>query len=292
METELPTKLGRYQVIKHLADGGMAQVLLARATGIEGFERHVVIKRIHGDRAKDPTFVRMFLDEARLAAALHHTNIAQVHDIGEQDGEFFFAMEYVHGEDARKLLMRLSDKQVKTPLAHVITIVSAAAAALHYAHELRGPDRKPIGLVHRDVSPANILIGYDGTVKVVDFGIAKAVLRSTETLSGMLKGKVAYMAPEQCSGKPVDRRSDVFALGVVLYELITVRRLFKGDNDFLTMTAIVQGNIPKPSKLRPDLPDKLEAIVLKALAQDADQRFQTANEMRMALEQFADDANL
>jgi serine/threonine protein kinase len=278
--------------VKHLADGGMAQVLLARATGIEGFERHVVLKRIHEDRAKDPTFVKMFLDEARLAGALHHTNIVQVHDIGEQGGEYFFAMEYVHGEDLRKLLMTLSEKHAQIPLAHVVTIIMAAASALHYAHELCGSDRKPIGLVHRDVSPANILVGYDGTVKVVDFGIAKAALRSTETISGMLKGKVAYMAPEQCSGKPVDRRSDVFALGVVLYELTTVRRLFKGDNDFLTMTAIVQGNIPKPSKHREDLPAELERIILKALSQEPGDRFQTAEEMRAALDQFAADANL
>ena len=286
------TKLGRYEVIKHLANGGMAQVLLARVSGIEGFERYVVVKRIHSDRANDPAFVKMFLDEARLAAALHHTNIVQVHDIGQEQGEYFFAMDYIHGEDLRKLLRALNQKQQVTPLEHVVSIVTAAASALHYAHEQRGSDRKPLGLVHRDVTPANILIGYDGNVKVVDFGIAKAALRSTETKTGTLKGKVAYMAPEQCVGKPVDRRSDIFALGIVLWELTTVRRLFKGDNDFLVMNGIVQGNIPPPSKYRPDVPPGLEAIILKALSQKPENRFQTADELRIALDRFASQQRL
>src|SRR5687767_10230119 len=239
----------------------MAQVLLARSSGIEGFERHVVVKRIHTERAEDPVFVKMFLDEARLAAQLHHNNIVQVHDIGKEKGEYFFAMEYVHGEDLRKLLMKVNKKKEKVPFEHVVTIVTTAALALHHAHEQRGPDRKPLGLVHRDVSPANIIVGYDGNVKVVDFGIAKAALRSTQdnTKAGSLKGKVSYMAPEQCAGQSVDRRSDVYSLGIVLFELSTVRRLFKGNNDFLTMSAIVQGNVPKPSSYRKDIPPELEA---------------------------------
>ncbi|MDQ3367729.1 MAG: serine/threonine protein kinase, partial [Myxococcota bacterium] len=267
----------------------MAQVLLARATGIEGFERHVVVKRIHADRAEDPVFVKMFLDEARLAASLHHNNIVQVHDIGKENGEYFFAMEYVHGEDLRRLLMMVNQSKEQLPLEHVVTIVTTAAAALHHAHEQRGSDRKPMGLVHRDVSPANIIVGYDGNLKVVDFGIAKAALRQSEdaTEAGSLKGKISYMAPEQCAGKLVDRRSDVFALGIVLYELTTARRLFKGANDFLTMSAIVQGDIPKPSTHRPDLPPALEDIILKALALEPAHRYQTADAMREALEQFA-----
>jgi tRNA A-37 threonylcarbamoyl transferase component Bud32 len=284
-----PTKLGRYQIVKHLANGGMAQVLLARATGIEGFERHVVVKRIHQNRAEDPVFVKMFLDEARLAAQLHHNNIVQVHDIGKEKGEYFFAMEYVHGEDLRKLLMKLNKKQDKVPFEHVVTIVTTVALALHHAHEQRGADRKPLGLVHRDVSPANIIVGYDGNVKVVDFGIAKAALRTTreDTKAGSLKGKVSYMSPEQCAGLPVDRRGDVYSLGIVLFELSTVRRLFKGNNDFLTMSSIVQGNIPKPSSYRPDLPTELEGIILKALSLDPGDRYQSADEMREALEAFA-----
>ena len=292
VDAEAGFKLGRYQVLKHLASGGMAQVLIARASGIEGFERHVVIKRIHKEHARDEQTVKMFLDEARLAASLHHTNIVQVHDIGQEQGEYFFAMEYVHGEDLRRMLTQVSRKHETIPLEHVITIIMSAAAALHYAHEHRGPDRKPLGIVHRDVSPANVLVAYDGNVKVVDFGIAKAALRSAETRSGTLKGKISYMAPEQCMGNAVDRRSDVFALGIVLYELVLVRRLFKGSSDFLTMGAIVAGNIPKPSLHRPDLPPALEAIMMKALALSPEDRYQTADEMRVALEEFATAANL
>jgi serine/threonine protein kinase len=279
--------LGRYEVVKHLAQGGMAEVFLARATGIEGFERHVVIKRIREEQAHDKMHVQMFLDEARLAASLHHHNIVQVHDIGEQQGEYFFVMEYVHGEDVRKLLTEVSSRAERVPLEHVITIVTAAAAGLHHAHEQCGPNRAPLGIVHRDVSPANILVGYDGGVKVADFGVAKAAHRTFETESGARKGKVAYMSPEQCVGLPVDRRSDVFALGIVLYESLTVRRLFKDDNDFLTMTAIVQGKIPPPSTVWPQIPPELEAIVMKALASSPDDRYATADHMRRALEEFA-----
>ena len=291
--TSAPRKtLGRYELIRHLASGGMAEVLLARATGIEGFERHVVLKRIREAQARDVRFVEMFLDEARLAASLHHTNIAQVHDIGQDAGEYFFAMEYVHGEDLRKLLMHLAERGTMLPVEHIVTIVLSAAAALQYAHEHRSPDRKPLGIVHRDVSPANILVGYDGNVKVVDFGIAKASQRTTETQSGVMKGKVAYMSPEQCFGEPVDRRSDIFCLGIVLYELATVRRLFKAENDFLTMSAITLGAIPQPSSLRADLSPDLEAIILKALEGKPADRYQTADQMRVALEQYAAKAGL
>jgi serine/threonine protein kinase len=269
----------------------MAEVLLARATGIEGFERHVVLKRIRDEQARDARFVQMFLEEARLAASLHHTNIVQVHDIGQDDGEYFFAMEYVHGEDLRKLLMHVAERDQTVPLEHVITIIAAAAAALHHAHEAKSTDRKHLGLVHRDVSPANILVGYDGNVKVVDFGIARATQRTTETQSGLMKGKVAYMSPEQCVGLGVDRRSDIFCLGIVLYELVTVRRLFKGANDFLTMSSITHGVIPRPSEFRPIAP-QLEAIILKALAQKPEDRYQTADQMRSALEAFAATAGL
>ncbi|HVK87885.1 MAG TPA: serine/threonine-protein kinase, partial [Kofleriaceae bacterium] len=286
-------QLGRYEIVKHLANGGMAQVLLAKATGIEGFTRHVVVKRIHTQRTGDPAFVKMFLDEARLAATLHHHNIVQVHDIGQEGGEYFFAMEYIHGEDLRHVLTEVSRRKAHIPFEHIVSIMMATASALHYAHEMRGPDRKPLGLVHRDVSPANIIVGYDGNVKVVDFGIAKAAaLRDSHTAGGMLKGKVSYMAPEQCAGKQIDRRSDVYALGVVMHELVTVRRLFKGDNDFLTMSAIVQGDVPFPSKYRPDIPPALEDIIFKALSVDPDARYASADDMKRALDEFAATAGL
>jgi serine/threonine protein kinase len=286
------THLGRYHVVKRLAEGGMADVLLARTDGIAGFERYVVIKRIHQQLLEEPRYVKMFLDEARLAASLHHHNIVQVNDIGEDNGEYFFAMEYVHGEDSRTLLVEASTRNEQIPLEHVIAIITAAAAGLHHAHEQRNLDGAALRIVHRDVSPANILVGYDGAVKVADFGIALAAHRTEHTQSGVLKGKVAYMSPEQCNCEPVDRRSDVFSLGIVLYELLTVRPCFAGDNDFLTMSAIVGGKLEKPSVFRKDLAPALEAIVLKALARKPEDRYQTAAELRVAIEQFAADAGL
>jgi serine/threonine protein kinase len=284
-------RLGRYVVLKHLASGGMADVLLGRSDGIEGFERHVVLKRIRADHAKDQRFIRMFLDEARVAAGLHHQNIVQVHDVGETDGDYFIAMEYLHGEDVRTLLSTASKSRAHVPLGHAIAIVSAAAAGLHYAHERRSGDGKPIGIVHRDVSPSNILVGYDGSIKIVDFGIAKASSRE-ETRSGMLKGKVSYMSPEQCKGEPADRRSDVYALGVVLYELATTTRLFKGDSDFRIMEQVVHGRVALPQVRRPDLPNELSTIIMRALAPDPERRYFTADELRVALEQFAARAGL
>src|SRR3954464_6084178 len=205
----MAVRLGRYEVLKHLASGGMADVLLGRTDGIEGFERHVVLKRIKPEHAKDARFIRMFLDEARVAATLHHQHIVQVHDIGESAGEYFIAMEYLHGEDVRTLLSNASKSRTHVALGFAVAIVSAVAAGLHYAHERLGSDKRPLQIVHRDVSPSNILVGYDGSIKIVDFGIAKASMRE-ETRSGNLKGKLAYMSPEQCTGGEVDRRSDVY----------------------------------------------------------------------------------
>jgi eukaryotic-like serine/threonine-protein kinase len=285
------SRLGRYSVLKHLASGGMADVLLGRTDGIEGFERHVVLKRIRPEHARDQRFIRMFLDEARVAANLHHQHIVQVHDIGEAGGEFFIAMEYIHGEDVRTLLSNASKTRAHVPLGVAIAIVSAAAAGLHYAHERRGADKRPLGIVHRDVSPSNILVGYDGSVKVVDFGIAKASMRQ-ETRSGSLKGKISYMSPEQCKGSDVDRRSDVYSLGVVLYELATTTRLFKGENDYLVMDQIVNGRVSLPRVRRPDLPNELSAIIMRAIAPDPERRYFTADELRVALDQFASKGGL
>ena len=280
------TQLGRYEVLKPLARGSMAELLLARTSGMQAFERHVVIKQIRPDLSSDEQFVRRFLDEARLAASLHHQHIVQVHDVGEQDGAYFFAMEYVHGEDLKTLIQKAHDRSETIPLEIACMIVVAAASGLHHAHEKKGPDLKPLGLVHRDVSPANVLVGYDGSIKLVDFGLAKAALRSVQTRAGALKGNAGYMSPEQCRGEQIDRRSDVFGLGIVLYELLTARRLYKEPNDFLTMAAIVNQDVAPPSTHRAGLPAELDAITLRALAKDVQQRYQTADELRAALEQF------
>ena len=265
----------------------MADVLLARVDGIEGFERHVVIKCIRGEKATDPQYIKMFVDEARLAARLHHQNIVQVHDIGEDAGDYFFAMEFLHGEDLRKVMLQVVRRKELVPLPYAVPIIASAAAGLHHAHEQRDGTGQPLGIVHRDVSLSNIMVGYDGSVKVTDFGIAKATSRSAQTETGARKGKLAYMSPEQCLGKAIDRRSDVFALGIVLYELVTARRLFKADSDYLVMNAIVLGEIRPPSRLRADVPPALDAIVLRALERKPADRYQTAGDLQVALENIA-----
>jgi serine/threonine protein kinase len=265
----------------------MARIYIARSTGIGSFERHVVLKMILPERAHDETSVQMFLDEARLAASLNHQNVAQVFEVGKEAGIHFLAMEYVHGQDLRALLAKAGSTGTRVPLELALTVVAGAAAGLEHAHERRTSDGTPMGIVHRDVSPSNIMIGYDGSVKLLDFGIAKAAMRSIETQSGIIKGKFAYMAPEQCRGRDVDRRSDVFSLGIILYEVTTQHRCFRADSDFDTMHRIVTGDIVRPSRLVQGYPQALEAVVMKALAVDANQRYQSAGLLLEALESFA-----
>ncbi len=277
----------QYQILGHLATGGMAELYLARSVGIAGFERYVVLKRIMAEHSRNHRFVTMFLDEARLAAQLHHPNIAQVHDIGRVSDSYFFTLEYVHGENCRDLLQRVAALKRQIPVEHTLAVIAGAAAGLHYAHEKRGIDRQPLGIVHRDVSPSNLMVSYEGAVKLVDFGIAKAAHRMTETRSGAVKGKVAYMSPEQCTGATLDRRSDIFSLGIVLYEMSTMTRLFKHPTDFETMTHIVNKDVPAPTSRRADLPRELETIILRCLAKKPDERFQTAEELLEAIEDLA-----
>jgi serine/threonine protein kinase len=283
----------RYEILARLATGGMAELYLARATAADGGISHVVLKRILPSRSHDPQFVTMFLDEAALAAQLHHPNIAQVFDLGRLGSSYFFTMEYVHGENARTVLQREYGLRRKVPIGHAITIAAGAATGLHHAHGATGADRKPLGIVHRDVSPANIMISFAGAVKLVDFGVAKAAVRFHETQAGTIKGKIAYLSPEQCTGnRPVDRRSDVFSLGIVLYELLTVQRLFRRDSDFATMAAIVTDDVPPPSQLRPEVPPELDGVVMRALEKNPDDRFPTAGAMVDALETAASRAGI
>ncbi|MBL0212451.1 MAG: protein kinase [Myxococcales bacterium] len=270
----------------------MAQIYLARQSGLGSFERHVVLKTILRERASDQRFVTMFLDEAKLAATLNHQNVAQVYEVDQADGAYFMAMEYVHGENARAILETTLRRGWTIPLELAVMIISGAAAGLNHAHERRGKNGQPLNIVHRDVSPANIMVGYDGSVKVLDFGIAKAEERATKTVGGTIKGKYGYMSPEQCKGKPIDRRSDIFALGIVLYELTTLRRAFKGNDDFETMKRIVAGDVVLPTIAVPGYPRELEAIVLTAMANDPNARFQTGQELIEALDAFAVRAKL
>ncbi len=276
-------EFGRYELLLEMAKGGMATLFLARLSGPKKFEKLVALKRIHDLYSDEDLFTSMFLDEARLTAKIHHPNVATVFDMGEEDGYYYIAMEYVHGLDLNKVL-RAAIRQ-KRPLEwqQVARLVADAASGLHAAHELRGNDGQLMGVVHRDVSPQNILISFDGHVKVVDFGIAYAAERLTNTATGTLKGKAAYMSPEQVSGQTLDRRSDVFSLGILLYESVLLRRLFREDNDATTILRITKGDIPNPRTIRPDLPESLVKIMMRALAQDPEDRYQTAGELEEAL---------
>jgi hypothetical protein len=283
----VPARLGRYEVLHRMAVGGMAEIYLARASGPEGFEKVVVIKRILPRLASSREVVTMFLDEARIAATLHHSNIVQVYDIGESDGEYFFAMELLHGEDAGALMHTLGPRERRLPLEHAVGIVANVCAGLHYAHERVGRDGAPVGIVHRDVSTSNVFVTTDGEVKLLDFGVAKAAHRLSVTTGGVPKGKLAYMSPEQIAGTPLDRRSDIFSLAVLLWELTTSRRLLRAKSDYETMKAITDEDAPPPSVFQDDYPPDLERIVMKGLARDAAQRFQTAQELQLALEAFS-----
>jgi serine/threonine protein kinase len=287
-----PRRLGRYEIVRPLARGGMAELFLARKKGIEGFEKLVVIKRILPELKHDREFVEMFLDEARLQATLHHSNIVQVYDFGEDAGSHFFAMEYLHGEDTRAIMRAAHRRGERVPLEHALSVVLGVCAGLHYAHEKLDGDGKPLGIVHRDVSPQNVAVTYDGGVKVMDFGIAKARRRTTETRGGTLKGKLQYMAPEQCLGEEVDRRTDVFAIGILLWELTCTRRLYFGQSDFAIMKAITEHDAAPPSEVVSDYPAELEAIVLRALARRREERHQTAEELQLQLEAFARERRL
>jgi serine/threonine protein kinase len=284
--------LGKHEVIRQIAVGGMAELYLTRTVGIEGFEKLVCVKRILPQYVNNPSFVNMFLNEARLAATLHHPNIAQVYDIGQELGEFFFSMEYVHGEDLGRLVTAGRENGVPLSLDCTLTIAAGLCAGLHYAHEKAAPDGRSLGVVHRDVSPTNVLVSYDGAVKLVDFGIARAGEPSSSSQTG-LKGKISYMSPEQCRGRTtLDRRSDVFSIGTILYELTTGRLPFIDETEYGVLHQIVNRDADPPRTLVPDYPPALEAIVMRALARDPEHRWPSALELQHKLEDFAHDTRL
>jgi len=276
---------GRYALLERLAVGGMAEILLARARGEAGFERVCVIKRVLPHLAANPRFVTMFLDEARLAARLHHPGIAQIFDLGRHEDDYFIAMEYLAGEDLSSILGRSATLGLRMPLPVAAAIIQGAASALHHAHELRDATGQPLGIVHRDVSPSNLFLTYQGSVKVLDFGIALALGRAEATLTGSVKGKASYMSPEQANGRRVDRRTDVWALGACLRELLTGTRAFEADSAVATLREVCERQLAPVSVLRPDLPPALDAVVGRALERDLEARFATAETFRAALEQ-------
>ncbi|MFO0559785.1 MAG: serine/threonine-protein kinase [Polyangiales bacterium] len=301
----LPRRFGKYTLLRRLAQGGMAELFLALHRSVAGFEKLVVIKRILPEMSKDQAFITMFLQEARIAATFSHPNIVTIFDVGQAEGSYFIAMEHIHGEDLRSIVRSMKPKSVtEFPIEHAIAIVTGVAAGLAYAHDKRDLNGNPLNIVHRDISPQNILVTFTGDVKVVDFGIAKAThdapRHSTppeeasspthkptsehHTKAGQLKGKVPYMSPEQARGELLDARSDIFSVGVILFELCTGRRLFRGKDETETLRMITEGEYPKPSQVNPRISAGLEAVINKALAKDVTQRYQTGRELQQDLE--------
>jgi serine/threonine-protein kinase len=276
---------GQYVLVRKLAEGGMAEIFLAKLLGADGFERNVVIKRMLSNLSSIPDFVEMFRDEARLAARLSHPNIIQIHELGFIEGCYYICMEYLAGEDFSSTLRQAGKKRQYTPIPITLRVLVDAARGLHYAHDFTNEEGQPLHIVHRDISPSNLYVTYQGQVKVLDFGIAKAASRVVQTRTGVVKGKYIYMAPEQAQGKEVDRRADVFSLGVSLYESLTNVRPFARENDLAVLNALLQSDFQPPALLRRDIPPELNAVVLKALALFPQDRYATAADFADAIEQ-------
>jgi len=277
--------LDRFELIAELATGGMATVYLARLSGVGGFQRFAAIKRLHPHLAREPEFIEMFLDEARLAARIHHPNVVPILEIGTSEHGYYLVMEYVEGDTLGRLLTRSAQTEQHLPLNVGLRIMLDVLAGLDASHELKDDDGGPLGIVHRDVSPQNVLIGIDGSARLTDFGVARATSRISTTRTGHLKGKLAYMAPEQARGaKDIDRRADVFAAGIVLWEVMAGRRLFKGEGEADTLNKVLHEPIPAVCSVAPKVPPAIEALLARALDRDRTARFATAAEFADALE--------
>ena len=280
-----PDRFGQYEILERIASGGMAELYRARRSGVEGFQKIVAIKKILPHLADNEGFIGMFADEAKLAAQLNHPNIVHIYDLGKiEGGGYFIAMEHVEGRDLRAILESARELGMSLPVPLAVYIASKVASALDYAHRRRDADGRDLHIVHRDVSPQNILISYEGDIKLCDFGIAKAASKVSQTESGALKGKIQYMSPEQAWGKPIDRRSDLFSLGAVLYELPTEQKLFRGDSDLTVLEKVRAAVAAPPSEVNPDVPKPLDAVVLRALAREPEDRYANASDMLRDLE--------
>lgn len=282
----MPKKFGKYLLIRRIAVGGMAEVYLGKVLGAEGFQRTVVVKKILSSYSEDESFITMFIDEARIAAALHHANIVQVYDFDKVGDSYYIAMEYVEGRDLRKTIDTAHRRDKLIPIPMAAHIAAEVAAGLYYAHTKTDEEGRPVNIIHRDVSPHNILLSFTGEVKIGDFGIAKAAARSTKTRAGTVKGKCAYMSPEQAKGGELDHRSDIFALGAVLWEMLVGKRAFDGDTDFEILSSVVNKDVPPPSLFRPEVPRQLDAIVLKALRKPPNERHPDMDAFRRDLQGF------
>src|SRR4051812_16585336 len=278
----------RYQITERLDHGGMAEVFRGVAESMEGFKKNVAIKRILPNLTKNAKFVAMFLDEARLSLFLQHANIVQVFDISKTpDNAYFLVMEFVDGCNLKGLIERQKQKSKRIDVGHSVYLMIECCKALHYAHSLEHPEtNEPLGIVHRDISPPNILLSKNGEVKLVDFGLAKANTQIESTDQGVVKGKFSYLSPEAASGVAVDSRADVFAVGIILWELFTGRRLFYGDTDYQTVELVRQARIPSIAALNSEIQPELEQVVRKALAREPDDRYQSAADLGDALAQY------
>jgi serine/threonine protein kinase len=278
---------GPYQLIDRVAVGGMAEVFKAKRSGVEGFEKVVALKRILPHLSENKEFLNMFVDEAKMVAGLSHPNIVQIFDLGRIESSYYIAMEYVHGRDLRSIIKRARDKGLRMPLDLGLRVASQVCSALEYAHRKKDAQGRPMEIVHRDVSPQNILITFDGDVKLADFGIAKAATKASNTDRGALRGKLLYMSPEQAWGRPLDRRSDVFSLGLVLFELVTERKAFHAAGSEVTILETVRRCVITPPRdVNPRVPESLDRLVMKALAREPDERHQDAGQLQRAIERI------
>jgi serine/threonine protein kinase len=281
-----PMPFGKFLLLDRIAVGGMAEVFAAKTFGVEGFERLVAIKRILPTMVEDEEFISMFIDEARIASLLNHANIVQIYELGKHDDTFYIAMEYVSGRDVRMLIEKFKKKQVAVPIPLAVYITAKIAEGLDHAHRKKDAQGSHLGIIHRDVSPQNVLVSYEGEVKIIDLGIAKAAGRIQKTQAGILKGKFGYMSPEQVRGIPIDHRSDIFSLGVMLYEMLTSTKLFTGESDFSTLEKVRAGDVRNPSEINAEIPPELERVVLKSLAKERDERYQWGSELHDDLMRF------
>jgi eukaryotic-like serine/threonine-protein kinase len=281
---------GKYKLLERIAVGGMAEVFLAVRPGLEGFEKTLAIKRIRPHLSNEEAFVKMFLNEAKLAAQLQHPNIVQIFDLGKINNSFFIAMEYISGRDMSRVVPKAEKMGIQFPVEYAMAIGASVLDGLAYAHSKTDDFGVPLHIVHRDVTPENIMVGWNGNVKILDFGIAKATIQTDQTKAGEIKGKLAYMSPEQGMGKVLDERSDIFALGVVLYEWITGYKMFTGENEMAILKSIVEGRIYPPSYFREDIPEGIEDILMKALAKDREERYQSARDMQFDVLQWLHNA--
>jgi serine/threonine-protein kinase len=279
-----PRVIGRYALFGEIAAGGMATVHFGRLVGPVGFSRTVAIKRLHPQYAKDPDFVAMFLDEARLASRVQHPNVVTTLDVVATSDEVFLVMEYVQGESLSRLARNARKDGTRMPYGHVATVMAGVLHGLHAAHEAKSERREALNIVHRDVSPQNVLVGTDGVARVLDFGVAKAAMRAGTTRDKQMKGKLSYMSPEQLNAKPVDRRTDIFAAGVVLWEILCGKRLFDGSDAGEIFAKVLAGEIQPPKSVESDVPDSMNDVVMRALERNVDKRYQTARDFAIDLE--------